>query len=990
MDTLTNLKPVHAETPLAVLSIRLFGPFEVRLNGQPLRVRTPKDLRLLARILLAGRQPIARDQLAAVFWTKGRSGERIWKRDRLRLLSTSLACLRSALGSEMTRLHKPSPQTLLFITDGADVDVVEFEAALARGDCDSLVQAAHLYRRGELLANWDDPWVQEARAFVRERLLAALQQCAIRDDMIGMDSAEQCLRLALEIDPLRESAFRAQMEWMIQRRRFSEAAARFEEFRDLSRETGSNLSCETESCLLRLKDEAQRFEASPLAGILPHPISSFVPRDEEVRAISEMLVSSLPRGQFRGRLVTLTGTGGVGKSRLAIEAGRKVREHFRDRAWFVELAAVAGDDSLVRQVALTLGVTEEPGRELKESLIEFLRQKQLLLILDNCEHLLNACATLCHDILLACPGVTILATSREMLRITGELVWRVPSMTMPNPNILDSIDRAAGVEVSAVLRSEAVQLFIERASTPQRPFELSESNVVAVALICRRLDGIPLAIELAAARVGPLTVHDIASSLDDRFSLLAEGSRAAPGRHKTLRALVDWSYELLTDSEQTLFRRLSVFSGGWTAEAAKAVCAVAGSPGGDGLDSLVAKSIVTHDGRSHDGRYRLLETMRQYAFELLAEAGEETELRRQHLSCFLSLAEQADNGLQGKDQSQWFAVLDAEHDNMRAALSFALRDAETASDMGLRLSAAMGRYWWTRGFLGEARDWYALALSRSNPDEKSRAKANSLREASTIAWLQGDHAKALELCAGSVTMAKEIGDDISLAWSLDQLGLVKSALGKHIEALVHHRRSLAIFRCKGDSVGVAGVLHNIGAWASSRGDDAEARACYEESLCLRRANGNLQGIAGLLMSLGGVCYRQGEVREARALFKESLSLNQEIGDWWSIERALADLALSFATPVGSAVDRVGNGSAADAPQSLLTSSIAKAAVLWGAAERLREEVGASSTQASQLEHAEMAHCCREVFGPDDFDDMWKAGRAMSRNEAIEFALERSG
>jgi predicted ATPase len=419
---------------------------------------------------------------------------------------------------------------------------------------------------------------------------------------------------------------------------------------------------------------------------LPRQLTSFIGREREMGEVKEFLATT--------RLLTLTGSGGCGKTRLALQVAADLLEAYADGVWLVELAALADPTLVPQTVASALGVREQPVRPLTETLVDYLQPKVLLLILDNCEHLLTASAQLANALLRSCPRLRMLASSRQGLGIAGERTYRVPSLSLPQPRPLPPVERLTDYE--------AVRLFVERAVFTQPSFAITDQNAPAVAQVCERLDGIPLAIELAAARVKALPVEKLNERLDDMFRLLTGGSRTALPRQQTLRALIDWSYDLLSEPERALLRRLSAFAGGWTLEAAEAVGVGEGVEEWEVLDlltSLVEKSLVLYEEREGEGRYRLLETVRQYARDRLLESEEGEAVRTRHLEFFLHWAEQGP-GLER---------LETEHDNLRAALAWS--GAQRQGDVGLRLGGAMGGFWHVRGYWTEGRERLAGVLA---------------------------------------------------------------------------------------------------------------------------------------------------------------------------------------------------------------------------------------------------------------------------------------
>jgi predicted ATPase/class 3 adenylate cyclase len=637
---------------------------------------------------------------------------------------------------------------------------------------------------------------------------------------------------------------------------------------------------------------------------LPIALTSFIGREREMEEIKALLK--------KVRLVTLTGTGGCGKTRLALEVAMEVMEDFPDGVWLVELAPLKETELVVQTVASALGVKEEAQRPLLETLTDFLKPKKLLLVLDNCEHLVDACAQLVGRLLQVCPNLWVLATSREALRIVGEQIYRVPSLSVPNLTPLPSLEQ--------LMQYESVRLFVDRARLVRPSFSVNDQNASAVAEICHRLDGIPLAIELAAALVRGLTVEQIVERLSDRFRLLTAGTRTALPKHQTLRAAIDWSYELLSRAERALFRRLSVFAGGWDLEGAEAV-GTGKLPEGDEVRTeevwelmmrLIDKSLVVMEGEM--GRYQMLETLREYGWERLQEAGEAEETREKHLEFFLGLAERAEEELQGAQQREWLERLEKEQDKFRVALSYGL---EKEPEKALKLAAALWRFWDIHSNFTEGRSWLERALEKGMSAPAS-VRAKALNGAGVMAWRQGDHAAAQALLEESLTLFRELGDQRGIANVLNYSGNIAWAQGDLERAKALHEESLAIRRALGDQGGIASSLGNLGNIAWAQGDYERAKVLYEECLALFRELGNQWGVANVLNNLGVVVRAQGDYERARVLLEESLTLFRELGSQWGIVNALEELA-KLAGVKGQRE---------------------RAARLLGAAEALREVIGA--------------------------------------------------
>lgn len=693
---------------------------------------------------------------------------------------------------------------------------------------------------------------------------------------------------------------------------------------------------------------------------LPQQVTSFIGREMQMSEVKGLMEKT--------RLLTLTGSGGSGKTRLALQVAADMLDGSGDGVWLVDLAPLTDPNLIPSTVANVLTLKEEPGQPILQTLIEHLRNRYLLLILDNCEHLLDACARLVDGLLRSCPRVSILATSREALGVFGETTYRVPSLSLPDPKQPQA--------PASLSQYEAVRLFIDRAQLHQPQFAVTSQNVPALASICYRLDGIPLAIELAAARVRSLAVEDINAKLDQRFRLLTGGSRAALPRQQTLRSLIDWSYDLLNEAEKELLCRLSVFQGGWNLESAEAACS--GDPIEEWellelLTSLSDKnlSVVEHqEGRT---RYRLLETVRQYARDRLMESGVAEVWRRRHLMHFLELAEKAEPELRGPDQAAWLDQLETEHDNLRVALEWSQASAANGeknpapdSEIGLRMASSMVLFWLFRGYLTEGRSWLERAGSNC-PNAAIAVRAKALNAAGTIAVGQWDYLAAKSFLEEALALWHEIGDQKGVAASLCSLGNLALGQSDCAEARRLYVESLALFREQGNQSGVFGVLNNLACLALAEADYGAAEVCLEECLALARKLGNRIGIAMTLQNLGELAQQRGDYPAAQKLLTESLMLCQEVGN----VNSFADLLQNFAEL------RFHLGDAE------------RGALLWGAAERMRERTGGSASSRQLALQEQAVANARAALGDDTaFDTAWAEGRAMTMAQAIELALEQ--
>jgi non-specific serine/threonine protein kinase len=762
---------------------------------------------------------------------------------------------------------------------------------------------------------------------------------------------------------------------------------------------------------------------------LPESVTSFVGRERELAEVSELLESH--------RLLTLTGTGGVGKTRLAMRAAAAKLADYRDGVWLVELAALRDPDLVPQAAIAAIGLKEQPGKRLTQSLTEHLQPRHALLILDNAEHLIAACAELADAIVRHCPNVTIVVTSRERLGVPGEVTYRVPSLSVPDPTSVAT--------AHDVLDYESVRLFRERARLHVPHFTVTNENTPAVANICRRLGGIALAIELAAARVRSMSVHDIDQRLDKRFELLTGGSRTLPPRQQTLRAAIDWSFDLLSETEKALFCAISVFVGGFTLEAAERVCTGETLQAGEVLDvlsSLVDKSLVAVEERDATTRYQLPDTMHEYATERSRAMFHDLPWHERHRDHFFALALQAEPQLKGADQQAWLDRLETEHDNLRAALARSTRSVE--GETGLRLANALARFWLVRGYLAEARGWLSRLLAAS-PDAEAATRAKALNWIGIFSWKQGDYAAAQAAYERSLAMRRELGDRQGVGAVLNNLGLLayehgdyRSARALHEESLAVDRElgdrwgvavslihlaslalmqgdhasaralneeSLALFRAFGDRGHTANALRSLGTLSSHEGDQASARALFEEALAICRQLGDRSGIAGALYGLGVAARHAGDASTARELLDESLAIFRELGDREGMAKAMSNLGQVAAAqgdyPAARSLQQEGlaiyrelsdRSGIAGLIEGLAGTAFAlgepvRAACLWGAMERLREDIAAPMAPSERPHYDRIVADARAAI--DDaaaFDLAWQRGRAMTLDQAIAYAL----
>ncbi len=704
-------------------------------------------------------------------------------------------------------------------------------------------------------------------------------------------------------------------------------------------------------CCLELRAEFPPLKSlKTLPNNLPQQVTSFVGRERELGVIKDLL--------SRTRLLTLTGSGGCGKTRLSLQAAADVLDAYPDGVWLVELAPLTDPDLVPQTIANVLGIAEQPGQSYLQSMLESLRSKTLLLILDNCEHILTACALLVTDLMRNCPNVKILASSREGLGIAGETVYRIPSLSLP--------DRKQKATPESLPQYEAVRLFLDRAEAVLPAFAVTSANAPALASVCHRLDGIPLAIELAAARVRALSVEEINARLDNRFRLLTGGSKTALPRQQTLRALIDWSYGLLHGQEKVLLARLSVFIGGWTLAAAEAVCTGDEVEDWEVLDlltSLVDKSLVSAEAEGGQTRYRLLETVRQYARDRLVEGAEELLAHKKHRDYFLTLAEEADPKLRGPEQVRWLSVLETEHDNLRQALTFCLEERDGA-EKGLRLGDALHDFWWTRGHLSEGRERLAALLLLPEVQAHPRELAAALNGAGILAYRQGDYRVAQWHYVRSLELRQKIGDRDGMAAALNNLGNLAKNQGDYAATGALYQEALTLNQASGNRRWEASNLGNLGNLARMQGDFGMAWSLQQESLKIKRELGDRNGIATSLNNLAWVAHDQGDFAAAWSLHQESLALYREVEN----TNGIADSLEAFAT------------------LAIKKNKTERAGCLFGAAEALREVLGSPLAPSESAEHDRQVAMLWGMVSEAEFQSAWTGGRAMSWEIAIEYAL----
>ena len=743
---------------------------------------------------------------------------------------------------------------------------------------------------------------------------------------------------------------------------------------------------------IRFQTSARRPAGSATARVarsadLPLPLTTFIGREREAEEVRNRLLRP------DVRVLTLTGPGGVGKTRLGLELARQVQDRFAYGVCFVALAPISDPALVPSAIAQALRVKQDAGQSTAEALEQHLRDRQLLLVLDNFERLLEAGPPIA-ELLATCPHLKALVTSRVVLRLQGEHDYEVPPLRLPSAG-----DRPSPEELG---RYEGIRLFMQRAQAANSRFAITTENVPSVVELCRRLDGLPLAIELASARAKVLPPEAMLARLGNRFGLLTGGAQDLPDRQRTLRATLDWSYDLLSVAERLLFARLAVFAGGWTLEAVEAVCDV-----GDEaevlqhLSALVNKSLVQQTHIQHEPRFMMLETVREYALERLEESGESVVSRRQHAAYFLKLAEEEERASQGPLQRMWLDRLETEHDNLRAALSWSLT-SQGDTEMGLQLSGALSHFWYVREHHSEARMWLQRALER--PSEAIAARAKVLFGAGRLAWFQGELRRGNALLEEGLALYKDLGDDAGTAFTLLVLGRIAVSQGDRKRGASLVEEGLALFRQQGNEWAIARALIVLGDVALFEGEVDRAMTNFQRSLDISRDLEDAEGIALSLLYLARGAHMRGEAVRSETLLKESLVVFRESGDSRGIAEVFLELgrvaraqgdsarALALCRESLNLSQRLDNKVyvafclTALAGISQATGDPARAARLFGVAAMLLESSNAVLDPRGRLEYDNDLDAARLQLGTVAFAQEWQEGRMMNVDRAVMEAM----
>jgi predicted ATPase/DNA-binding SARP family transcriptional activator/DNA-binding CsgD family transcriptional regulator len=993
--------------------VRLLGGFSVSVGSRTIRQdgwRSKKAATLVKLLALAPGHRMHREQAIDLLWP---DSARSRASNNLRqVLYGARRVLDPASGSPERYLRLKDEQ-LSLCPEGqlwVDADAYEEAASTARRSRDpAAYRAAIELFAGELLPeDHYEEWIEGRRSELLQLYLTLLLELAgIYQDREDHVLAIETLRKAINEEPTLEEAHASLMRLYALSGRPEHALGQYERLRGAlqqgigTRPTEATRRLRTEIAAGRILPKPPADPAQPVSSEaehnLPAPMTNFVGRQREMVEVKRALSMT--------RLLTLTGAGGSGKTRLSLEVARDLVGSYPDGVRLVELAPLSEPGLVAQEVAGALDVTERPGEPLAGTLVDYLSGKEVMFVLDNCEHLIGAAAGLVEELLHSCPRLRVLATSREPLGIGGEVVWQVDPLSLPDTK------RAASAE--DLMRYEALRLFVDRAHLRLPDFSLTEENAQAVARVCRKLEGIPLAIELATARMGVLAVEQVAQRLETSLDVLKVTSRSATPRQRTLRATLDWSYDLLSEDERAFFARLSAFAGGWTLEAAEVVCSEDGIEQEDVLDlmgGLVDKSLVVAGPAAGVAlRYKLLEPVRQYARDKLEESGEAHGVRATHAAFFLALAEEAQPKLEGPQQVPWAARLETEHDDLRAALSWVLDREE--GELGLRFGGALWRFWFTRGYLGEGVRWLEEVLAGGDR-AATLVRVRALEGMGILTQARGDTERAEATYEEMLELSRELGDMDHVATALNSLGSLAIAQGENERARTLLEENIAVLRglderSTATTLKRHHVLNLLGALAlHEEGEPARAAALWEESLALAREVGDVDRIGTNQMILGFAAVVQGDYERARTVCEEALTLAGE-GDSGVrffvpealVNRGLAELAqgqhkrasasfsrgLAFAqeagikTSVMSSLEGMAGlaGALKEAP---------RAARLWGAVEDARRTSGIALSPIERALHEPYLAAARSRLGEAAWEEALAAGRTMSLEEAAEYAL----
>lgn len=949
-----------------MLRIQLMGDFRVWVEAQPIpdeSWRLRKAAAIIKLLALTPGHTLLKEYLIEALWPE------VPPAAATNNFRYALHKARKALAfpSTNTQQYLCSAQNRLWLAmdEPVQVDVGNFEAAISAaqlsGEAEDYRAALELYS-GPLLAHdlyedWTEPHRENLRLTFRN---AALEFSTLYEQKGLYQQAITTLERLRIKDPLEE-----EVTLRLMRLYAAVGQPRFalEKYDTLCRTLQEELELEPSEPLRQLYQKiVADFEAPPvilnitpprIMGNLPGPLSSFIGREVEVAEVGQLLKEH--------RLITITGMGGIGKTSLALAVTREVAVTYSGGAWLVELASVADSTLAAQRLATSLGIKLKADDRPQDLLIGWLSVRQVLLVLDNCEHLVDECARLVNLLLETCPQLQVLATSREVLGLEGEINYSLPLLPIPLT--------AETPDLALLQQFASVRLFVERAREQKPAFELNEENAVSIVRICQKLEGIPLALELAAARIGILSTAQIAAFMDESLLLLKTARREVPDRHSTLRGALDWSYRQLQVEEQKVFRVLAVFSGGASLEGITILFNQGATSKFEVLDTLARlaqKSLIFVETEGREARYRQLEVIRQYGWELVAECGELTRLRELHANYYLKLVEEAEEKLTGADQGMWLEKLEIENDNLRAALGWSVQNQP---EVALRIGAALRRFWWSQGYISEGLDWLERAL------EVSRGKNISLSVRA-----------AAQVAAGTLT----------------------SIQSNYEKAISFLEEALAIYRSLEDKDGMAKALGNLGMALGRQGKVDKAREVMQECLKLDRQREDLWGVAYDLSTLGDLAYYKKDLGEARAYFSEASRLYQALGDSHStlicranlaeVNRLMGDFSQSLVQHAAIMEVLQDSNSSNNSIIPGLLQPVAhlyldigdpgNSTLLLSSSATLSEQSGIGLNADARAEFDDIKEAARQLLSPEVFRAQWEQGRRLSGQQAVDYTLNQ--
>ncbi len=928
-----------------MLEVKLIGTFDIQRDGKPVTISSRAAQSLFAYLIINAGTSHRREKLAGMFWPD------TTEEKARAYLRHELWFIRKALSSRSKSDTLIADDLNVSFNESAEhwLDVTALISVSESVSAEELMNALSVFQ-GELLPGFYDDWVTQEREHLQSifeqkitRLLETLESEARWHEIL--EWAERWISLGQ--GP--EAAYRYLMIAYDALGDHSKVASTYQRCAQALHELDLEPSEQTRALAFKRTHSLN----------IPIPLTSFIGREKELKEVADLLSKSL--------LITLTGSGGVGKTRLAIQVVAEVLELFPDGVWFLDLAPLSDPALVPNTLASLLGLRESGDIKLTDLLINYFRSRAALIIFDNCEHLIESCAQLVNLLLTSCENLSILATSREALRVSGEIPYRVPSLKIPKPDIQFPIDELS--------KMESVRLFTERAAIALPGFAIDRQNAPAIAQICQRLDGIPLAIELAVARVNMLTVEQISKRLDDRFNILTSGLRTSLPRHQTLRAMIEWSYDLLSVSEQTLFRRLSVFVGGFTLDAAENVAVgdvILKSEIIDLLGRLINKSLVIVDEHSGNAegeiRYRMLETIRAYTREKLRGAKENDRVGRRHLEFFVNLLEEIESKGEHADQRFSLDRLESEIDNLRLALNKALDSHDIIA--ALRLFSVLGdlrRFWTTRAHYQEGVERLKKILGHPDATQSTPARLKALNTFFHMLWQSGELKDVQPLMEEALALGIQLGDRRDTAFTLWYLGLCATGRGDYSQAHAYLEQSLEMWRELQDTKYMGWSFGFLGEVAMLQGDPERAQTLYEQAIPLLNEAKDYIFLALPIRRLGQLAMIQGNLLKAMAFTKESLQNNWAMRDYRGVGACLAIL---------------GALSAAQAQEN-------RAAKLFGAVEVVLEFIQVPLFLFDQQQYERNVSQLRGALDAPTFARAWMEGRMMTTEQAVAYALEDS-